>query len=39
MSVISKGNTFLYSPVDPEKLLSFINKEYDIVEKKFNDTR
>lgn len=39
ISVTPKGNTFLYSPTDPEKLLSLINKEYDLVEKKFNSTR
>lgn len=39
MSVIQKGNTFLFSPENPQKLLSMVNKEYDIVEKKFHDTR
>lgn len=39
MNSIQKWNTFLYSPADPEKLLTLINREYDIVEKKFNETR
>jgi len=39
MHSIQKWNTFLYSPADPEKLLSLINREYDVVEKKFNETR
>lgn len=37
--VTPKGNTFLYSPCEPEKLLSLVNKEYDLVEKKFHATR
>jgi hypothetical protein len=39
MTVIIKGNTFLYSPEGPEKLLTFVNREYELVEKKFSDTR
>lgn len=39
MNVISKGNTFFYSPSEPEKLLSLVNREYDLVEKKFQATR
>lgn len=39
LDVTPKGNTFLYSPCDPEKLLSLVNKEYDKVEKKFHSTR
>lgn len=39
LSVISSWNTFLYSPENPEKLLSLVNKEYDVVEKKFHSTK
>ena len=30
-----QGNSSLYSPEPPEKLLTLINKEYDIVEQKW----
>lgn len=39
MNVIPKWNTFLYSPANPERLLTLVNKEYDKVEKKFHETR
>lgn len=39
LNITPKGNTFLYTACDPEKLLSLVNKEYDLVEKKFQSTR
>ena len=39
MNVIQKWNMFLFSPENPEKLLSMINREYEHVEKKFQATR
>ena len=38
MSITPKGNTFLYAPEPPEKLLSLVNKEYSVLEKKMEDT-
>lgn len=39
LSVVLKWNTFLYSPEDPDKLLTMVNKEYELVEKKFISTK
>lgn len=39
LSVITKGNTMLYSPEDPEKIISFISKEYNLLEKKMNNAK
>lgn len=39
MNAVQKWNSFLYSPEPPEKLLSMVNKEYSVVEKKMSDTQ
>ena len=38
LNVIQKWNTFFYSPENPEKLISIINKEYTLLEKKMENT-
>ena len=36
LSVVEKWNSSIYSPEEPERLLSLVNKEYDKVEKSFS---
>lgn len=34
MNITPQGNSFIYSPEPPEKVISLVNKEYDVVDKK-----
>jgi hypothetical protein len=37
MTSVENGNTLLYSPEPPEKIISLVNKEYVSVEKKMQN--
>jgi len=37
MNITPQGNSFLYSPEPPEKLISMVNKEYNVVDKKMQN--
>ena len=39
MNVTPQWNSFLYSPEPPEKVISFVNKEYNTIEKKMQNVQ